>query len=100
MKTFRTLAAACAISVLAFGIPPSQAQPAQAGKTPATVPNYVPQSGQPGKDVVWVPTQDALVQRMLDMAGATVGQGDVGRPRLTSDELDAGTLSGPQVSGE
>jgi quinolinate synthase len=40
------------------------------------------------------------LQRMLDMAGSTVGQGDVGRPRLTSDELDAGTLSGPQVSGE
>jgi quinolinate synthase len=40
------------------------------------------------------------LQRMLDMAGSTVGQGDVGRPRLKSDELDAGTLSGPQVSGE
>jgi len=40
------------------------------------------------------------LQRMLDMAGATVGQGDVGRPRLKSDELDSGTLSGPQVSGE
>ena len=40
------------------------------------------------------------LQRMLDMAGATVGQGDVGRPKLSSDELDAGTLSGPQVSGE
>jgi quinolinate synthase len=40
------------------------------------------------------------LQRMLDMAGNTVGQGDVGRPRLKGDELDAGTLSGPQVSGE
>jgi len=40
------------------------------------------------------------LQRMLDMAGGTVGQGDVGRPRLKSDELDAGTLSGPQVPGE
>jgi len=40
------------------------------------------------------------LQRMLDMAGSTVGQGDVGRPKLKSDELDAGTLSGPQVSGE
>ena len=40
------------------------------------------------------------LQRMLDMAGSTVGQGDVGRPKLSSDELDAGTLSGPAVPGE
>ena len=40
------------------------------------------------------------LQRMLDMAGGTVGKGDVGRPKLKADELDAGTLSGPQVSGE
>ena len=40
------------------------------------------------------------LQRMLDMAGHTVGQGDVGRPKLRSDELDAGTLNGPQVAGE
>jgi SAM-dependent methyltransferase len=32
---------------------------------------YQPQSGQPGKDVVWVPTSDALVRRMLTMAGVT-----------------------------
>jgi quinolinate synthase len=40
------------------------------------------------------------LQKMLDMAGHTVGKGDVGRPKLQSDELDAGTLSGPQVAGE
>jgi quinolinate synthase len=40
------------------------------------------------------------LQRMLDMAGHTVGQGDVGRPKLKADELDAGTLDGPQVAGE
>lgn len=32
---------------------------------------YTPQVGQPGKDVIWVPTPDALVERMLDMAKAT-----------------------------
>jgi len=32
---------------------------------------FEPTVGQPGKDVVWVPTPDALVQRMLDMAKAT-----------------------------
>jgi SAM-dependent methyltransferase len=30
--------------------------------------SYKPEVGQPGKDVVWVPTPDALVTRMLDMA--------------------------------
>ena len=40
--------------------PPDIIAPAQEG--------YDPQSGQPGKDVVWVPTPDSLVERMLDMA--------------------------------
>jgi SAM-dependent methyltransferase len=30
-----------------------------------------PYVGQPGKDVVWVPTPDALVEKMLDMARVT-----------------------------
>jgi SAM-dependent methyltransferase len=71
MKMFRTLAAACAVSLLALGAVQSHAQPAQAGKDSATTPDYVPHTGQAGKDVVWVPTQDALVQRMLDMAKVT-----------------------------
>jgi SAM-dependent methyltransferase len=29
---------------------------------------FQPSTGQPGKDVVWVPTNDGLVTRMLDMA--------------------------------
>jgi len=32
---------------------------------------YKPQTGQPGKDVIWVPTNDALVERMLKMAEVT-----------------------------
>jgi hypothetical protein len=32
---------------------------------------YHPQVGQAGKDVVWVPTPDALVEKMLDMAKVT-----------------------------
>jgi SAM-dependent methyltransferase len=32
---------------------------------------YKPQTGQPGKDVVWVPTSDGLVSRMLQMAAVT-----------------------------
>lgn len=32
---------------------------------------YQPATGQPGKDVVWVPTSDGLVTRMLEMAKVT-----------------------------
>src|SRR5919106_795775 len=32
---------------------------------------FEPSVGQPGKDVVWVPTADALVAKMLDMAKLT-----------------------------
>jgi hypothetical protein len=34
---------------------------------------FKPQTGQPGKDVVWVPTNDNLVARMLQMAQVTAG---------------------------
>src|SRR5918994_5457887 len=36
---------------------------------------FEPQVGQPGKDVVWVPTSQALVDKMLDLA--KVGPNDV-----------------------
>ncbi len=32
---------------------------------------YQPTAGQPGKDVVWVPTADVMVEKMLDMARVT-----------------------------
>jgi len=32
---------------------------------------YQPYEGQPGKDVVWVPTSPVLIERMLDLAGVT-----------------------------
>ena len=55
---------------------------------PAT--GYAPQVGQEGKDVVWVPTPQTLVDRMLDMAKATpadyvidLGSGD-GRTVITA----------------
>ena len=34
-------------------------------------PTFKPEVGQGGKDVVWVPTPQALVDKMLDMAGVT-----------------------------
>jgi hypothetical protein len=88
MKILRILTAACAISLPApLAV---QAQPVQATKEPGAAPDYVPRSGQPGKDVVWVPTQQVLVDRMLDMAGVTkddylidLGSGD-GRTVITA----------------
>ena len=38
---------------------------------PKSPPAYEPSVGQAGKDVVWVPTSDALVDKMLDMAKVT-----------------------------
>jgi SAM-dependent methyltransferase len=36
-----------------------------------TTQEYKPSVGQAGKDVIWVPTPDSVVQRMLDMAKVT-----------------------------
>jgi SAM-dependent methyltransferase len=41
---------------------------ASANNREACYRDFQPSSGQAGKDVVWVPTNDALVKRMLDMA--------------------------------
>ena len=64
MKLPRVIAAAAAAALLCqsavVGMSPALAQ------QPAAT--YQPQSGQEGKDVVWIPTHQALVDRMLDMA--------------------------------
>jgi precorrin-6B methylase 2 len=56
---------------------------------------YEPQSGQEGKDVVWVPTPQVLVEQMLDMAKVTpkdvvmdLGSGD-GRTVITAAKRGA-----------
>jgi len=36
-----------------------------------TPPQYEPQVGQPGKDVVWMPMPDDQLERLLDMAKVT-----------------------------
>jgi precorrin-6B methylase 2 len=51
------------------GAAPSQ--PAQPAKTAPKTEEFTPSSGQEGKDVVWVPTPEALVNKMLDMAKVT-----------------------------
>ena len=56
---------------------------------------FQPQVGQAGKDVIWVPTPQALVDKMLDMAKVTpkdyvmdLGSGD-GRTVITAAKRGA-----------
>jgi SAM-dependent methyltransferase len=42
-----------------------------ASQTPATQGTYEPKVGQAGKDVVWVPSPEATVEKMLDVAQVT-----------------------------
>ncbi|MBI4888278.1 MAG: class I SAM-dependent methyltransferase [Acidobacteria bacterium] len=71
--------------------------PAFAQQTAAQKP-FEPQVGQAGKDVVWVPTPQALVDKMLDMAKVTpqdflmdLGSGD-GRTVITAAKRGARAL--------
>src|SRR5688500_12274277 len=79
------LAAACCMSA-ALALNCAIAQPA---------PNFEPKVGQRGKDVVWVPTNQQLVDKMLDMAKVTpqdyvidLGSGD-GRTVITAAKRGA-----------
>lgn len=61
----------------------------------STAPEYAPEVGQAGKDVVWVPTPQSLVDAMLDMAELTpddylidLGSGD-GRTVITAAKRGA-----------
>lgn len=90
MTTLRQLALACALSALTLNGAVAQTAPATAPSGAAPTGAYTPSSGQAGKDVVWVPTPQALVDRMLDMAGLTkedtlidLGSGD-GRTVITA----------------
>jgi len=81
-NTSRRTVLALALSLFAAGAI-AQAQPAAKSE-------FVPEVGQSGKDVVWVPTAQGLVDRMLDMAKLTpkdihydLGSGD-GRTVITA----------------
>jgi precorrin-6B methylase 2 len=83
-RTILTLFVAAALGTSAF---------AQATQT-QTKP-FEPQVGQAGKDVVWVPTSQALVEQMLDLAKVTpqdivydLGSGD-GRTVITAAKRGA-----------
>jgi precorrin-6B methylase 2 len=75
-----------AIAISAFAQTQTQTQTAKP---------FEPVSGQPGKDVVWVPTPQPLVDKMLDMAKVTpqdivydLGSGD-GRTVITAAKRGA-----------
>jgi precorrin-6B methylase 2 len=83
---FRWLVVLSAISVSATSA---------AAQQTATQKPFEPQVGQEGKDVVWVPTSQALVDKMLDMAKVTpqdfvidLGSGD-GRTVITAAKRGA-----------
>src|SRR5262245_55308550 len=72
------------ILTLVLSVPASVFAQAQENST------FEPQVGQAGKDVIWVPTPQALVDKMLDMAKVTardylidLGSGD-GRTVITA----------------
>ena len=86
MKTRRAI---LSIAALMFTASAAVAQ-ATTGQKP-----FEPQVGQAGKDVVWVPTPQALVDKMLDMAKVTqddvvydLGSGD-GRTVITAAKRGA-----------
>lgn len=79
-----------AASAVAPAAAPVVASTAAATAAGADQGGYTPYSGQAGKDVVWVPTPQALVDSMLDSAGLTrddyvidLGSGD-GRTVITA----------------
>jgi hypothetical protein len=86
-----TLCASLAVASLA-----AQTQTQTQTQTPAG--QFQPQVGQQGKDVVWVPTSQPLVNKMLEMAKVTpqdyvidLGSGD-GRTVISAAKLGARAL--------
>lgn len=87
-RVHQSVAAAVVCAFALHGTAAALAQPAGAAA-------YQPTVGQSGKDVVWVPTPQSLVDRMLDMAELTpqdrlvdLGSGD-GRTVITAAQRGA-----------
>jgi hypothetical protein len=93
MKTSQLIRSATVALVISLAAGSAYAQ-ATSAQQPTTKP-YEPKVGQAGKDVVWVPTSQALVDKMLDMAKVTpqdfvmdLGSGD-GRTVITAAKRGA-----------
>jgi len=85
-QSFLTLISVLSATAVFAQAPATTAKPAG---------QFEPRVGQPGKDVVWVPTPQALVDKMLDMAKVTpndfvmdLGSGD-GRTVITAAKRGA-----------
>jgi len=92
-RSYRTRQLLLVLCLLLVAVPAF----AQATQTQKPQP-FQPQVGQGGKDVVWVPTPQTLVDKMLDMAGVTaqdfvmdLGSGD-GRTVITAAKRGARAL--------
>ena len=88
----KSMAAAAALALLAFTV--AHAQPAKKEAASASK-DFAPEVGQAGKDVVWVPTAQTLVNKLLDMTKLTpkdtlydLGSGD-GRTVITAAKRGA-----------
>lgn len=76
MKLSRIARAGClaltlSLPVLAFAQTATTASPPAAGQAQTVPPVYEPKVGQAGKDVVWVPSPEQTVEKMLDVAHVT-----------------------------
>ena len=71
MKTQRAALLAWGPIVFALLLLPPAALAQTQPQTQTQTKDYEPTVGQPGKDVVWVPTPQALVEKMLDLAKVT-----------------------------
>jgi 16S rRNA G966 N2-methylase RsmD len=96
MNTYRITCRVLLTTCLCLTVGGTYAQTPQAPQAPQKP--FEPSVGQAGKDVVWVPTPDALVDKMLDMAHVTakdyvidLGSGD-GRTVIAAAKRGARAL--------
>lgn len=89
MRSVRWTVLACCLSLAVAGL---------LGQTQTAQKPYEPTVGQAGKDVVWVPTSETLVEKMLDLAKVTpqdyvidLGSGD-GRTVIAAAKRGARAL--------
>src|SRR4051812_13621468 len=96
MQSLRRLAPLFAVALFSSAV---TLAPAHAQSAPGTK-DYTPSVGQEGKDVIWVPTPQSLVERMLTMAQVKptdyvidLGSGD-GRTVITAAKKFGATATG------
>jgi precorrin-6B methylase 2 len=72
LKLMRTLISSLLVlCTVIVGVADVHAQSTAQPTTQSTGETYQPRVGQPGKDVVWVPTPEEMVDKMLDLAAVT-----------------------------